>query len=84
MNAVDPLGLMALFAPDKIARQVHKRINPMSTERIIEELADEEITNINSGEPTIDATVDQLNGLKEYMKEEGLPSPYDAIKKTLQ
>ncbi|MDD4952100.1 MAG: hypothetical protein PHV85_06090 [Desulfovibrionaceae bacterium] len=87
VNLVDPEGLMGSFIrrlPQRLAKTIQRSINPMSPERIVNELVDKEIERIRKEYGEDNATVPQLEKLKKHMEEEGLPPELESIKMLLR
>jgi RHS repeat-associated protein len=87
VNGVDPLGLFINWLVQQGAKKAHTVINPMSTEKIIKEEADKEIARLEKcgdDNATAKYQIDKMKMLKKSMDEEGLPSTYRAIQKTLE
>jgi RHS repeat-associated protein len=87
VNANDSQGLIFNWLAQQATKKIHKKINPMSPERIITEEADKEIIRLKEygdDNATAKHQIEKMRQLKKSMDEEGLPSEYEVIKKTLQ
>ena len=87
VNGNDPLGLFINWLIQQGTKKVHKQINPMSPERIIKEEADKEIQRLEKfgdSNATAKHQITRMKRLKQKMDDEGIPSTYESIKKTLK